>query len=102
MVLVAFDGARGADPRLERSHQEAFELARGIAERVRGGEDMAELARRHDDDRGGRERAGDLGWLRRKSPQVPEFVDRVFLVGVGEVVEPIPSEWGWVVLRREK
>jgi parvulin-like peptidyl-prolyl isomerase len=102
LILVTFDGARGSHPRLERTHQAAYELARELVERVRAGEDMAEHARQHDDDRGGRERAGDLGWLRRKSPQTPEFLDRVFLAGVGEVLDPIPSEWGWLVLRRER
>jgi peptidyl-prolyl cis-trans isomerase SurA len=101
-ILVAFDGAAFASPLVTRRHSQAEALARELAEKIRQGADMAELAREHDDDRGGRARAGDLGWIRRYSPTIPAFMDRVFSEPKGTLLGPIPSEVGWVLLRRER
>jgi parvulin-like peptidyl-prolyl isomerase len=101
-ILVAFGGARGAEPALERENDEATAIARSLVERIRAGEDMAALAREHDDDRGGRERAGDLGWIRRRSPQTADVLERVFLEPKGTVLDPIATPSGWLILRRER
>jgi len=101
-ILVAFAGARGAAASVGRDTGEAEALAQELAERIRGGEDMAASAREHDDDRGGRERAGDLGWVLRRSPGVLACVDRVFTARRGELVGPIATDAGWVLLRRER
>ena len=50
----------------------------------------------------GRLREGDLGWLRRRSPVVPGFLDAVFLMPLGQPTEILPSEFGWVIARRER
>ncbi|HVS09075.1 MAG TPA: peptidylprolyl isomerase [Planctomycetota bacterium] len=99
-ILVAFDGAAGADPALRRTHAEAQRLAQDLAERIRAGEDMAVLAREHDDS-GARERGGDQGWVRRRTSAVPEFFDRLFKRPRGELIGPVASTAGWVILRRE-
>lgn len=101
-ILVAFGGARGADPRLVREHDDAEALALSLVKRIRAGEDMAALAREYDDDHGGRERSGDLGWIRRRSPQVSDVVERVFLSPKGPVLDPIATNAGWLILRRER
>jgi len=101
-ILIAYAGARGADPRLRRTTAEALELALSLVERIRAGEDMADLARQHDDDRGGRERAGDLGWVRLGSPHVPAFLDPLLRPKGREVEGPISTDAGWLLLRRER
>lgn len=101
-ILVAFTGAVGADRGLARSSQEAEAIARELAERIRAGEDMAALARELDENPGGRERAGDLGWIRRHASDMPAFLDKLFLTPVGELVGPVPSNAGWVLYRRER
>jgi len=101
-ILIAFTGAAGADPILARSSQEAEEVALRLAERVRAGEDMAALAREWNDDPGGRERAGDLGWILRQASDVPSFLDQACIADVGQLVGPVASDRGWVLVRRER
>lgn len=79
---------------------EAF--ANELAERIRAGEDMAALARAADDDPGGRERSGDLGWILRRSSKTWPVVERVFLVAPGELVGPLKLSRGFLLLRRER
>jgi len=102
MILIAFRGARGASAELSRTPEQALELAGELVERIRAGGDMAGLASQHDEDRDGRERGGDLGWIRRRSEQIPAQLDRVFSLPIGVVQDPLGSEWGYLILRREK
>lgn len=100
-ILVAFGGSLGADPALVREQTEAQVIADQLAARIRGGEDMAKVAAEFNDDRGGRERAGDIGWLRRATTTMPQFFDRLFLEPPGTLIGPIASNAGFVILRRE-
>ncbi|MBM3989729.1 MAG: hypothetical protein FJ298_01845 [Planctomycetes bacterium] len=100
-LLVAFSGAQGARSEIARDHDEAEALADELATRVRCGEDIGALAALHDDDRGGRERRGDLGWVRRGTTQMPQFFDAVFLEPPGTLIGPIATRMGFVLLRRE-
>ncbi len=102
LILVAFAGAKGASPAQERTHDGAQKLTLDLAQRLRAGEDMAELAAAHDDDRGGRERRGDVGWIRRRSAQITPALDRVFSLKAGETAEPFATNAGWLILRRER
>ncbi len=101
-ILIAFDGAAGAASSLGRSGEQARALAEDLARRIRSGEDMAALAREWNDDPGGRERAGDLGWIRRQASDTPPCLDRLFLVPRGELIGPEASRFGWILARRER
>ena len=79
---------------------EAF--AKHLAERIRAGESMAELASLYDDDPGGRERAGDLGWVLRRSSKLRPVVERAFAYPRGELIGPLKLHNGWLLLRRER
>jgi parvulin-like peptidyl-prolyl isomerase len=83
---------------LERCEAYANELAL----RIRAGEDMAALARAADDDPGGRERGGDLGWILRRSSRTWPVVERVFLAAPGELIGPFKLSRGFLLLRRER
>jgi parvulin-like peptidyl-prolyl isomerase len=100
-ILVAFGGAAGADPALVREHEEAERIANDLARRIRDGEDMAKLAASFDDDRGGRARYGNLGWVRRGTSDIPQFFDRLFVEPPGTLIGPIASRSGFVLFRRE-
>lgn len=100
-ILVAFGGAKGADPTLVREHEEAEKIANDLAARIRRGEDMALVAKSFNDDRGGRERGGDLGWIRRGVTSTPPFLDRLFLEPPGTLIGPLASQAGFVMFRRE-
>lgn len=100
-ILISFSGARGALPTVEREAQEAHELAAELVLRARLGEDLARLAREFDDDRGGRERAGDLGWIRRQTTDVPNGFDRLFSEPPGTLIGPLALPEGYLIARRE-
>ena len=102
MILIAVGGARGAAASLVRDHDAAGQFARDLAAHIRAGEDMAALAARYDDDRGGRERRGDVGWIRRRTAQIPAVLDGVFTMRIGQVQDPIATDAGWLILRREQ
>jgi peptidyl-prolyl cis-trans isomerase SurA len=101
-ILVSFTAAQGARRDLARTSQEAEALAHVLADRIRAGEDMAQLAAEHDDDPGGRERSGDLGWILRHSSDTPAFLERVWTSPIGQLEGPIASNAGWVIFRRER
>jgi parvulin-like peptidyl-prolyl isomerase len=63
---------------------------------------MAALAGEHDDDPGGRQRCGDLGWILRHATDTPAFLERVWSSPIGQLQGPVPSNAGWVVFRRER
>ena len=63
---------------------------------------MADLARRIDDDPGGCERAGDLGWILRRGSKTWPVVERVFLAAPGELIGPLPLTHGFLLIRRER
>ena len=59
-----------------RDRARTFELAQRIHERLRSGEEMRALAREFDEDPGGREREGDLGWIHRGQPGLARELKR--------------------------
>jgi len=100
-ILIAFSGAQGARPDVAREHDDAEAFAKELAARIASGEDMGALASLHDDDRGGRERRGDLGWVRRGTTDMPQFFDALFLEPPGIVIGPTATRMGFILLRRE-
>lgn len=72
--------------------------------RIEGGEDFAELARSHSDDRGTALRGGELGWL-SPGALVPAFENEVNSLEPGGLSQPFKTQFGWhlvqLVDRRE-
>jgi len=101
-ILIAHDESVEGVRRHDRAGYEAATLARELHERILAGEDMAALAAQYTDDLGGRERSGDLGWVHRRSPGLPRFIDRAFLQAVGVTAEPVGTSAGYLILRRER
>lgn len=46
-----------------------------------------------------KKRGGDLGWFGR-GKMVPEFEKAVYRLSVGEVSEPIKTQFGWHLIKR--
>jgi peptidyl-prolyl cis-trans isomerase SurA len=69
-----------------------------LRNRVLAGENLAELARAHSDDRASALQGGDLGWA---SPGqfVPQFEDAMNGLAPGEVSEPFESPFGLHILQ---
>lgn len=100
-ILVSHLSALGVDPDIDRTQTEAKDLAERIVRQVEAGEDLAEIAARFNDDPGGKERAGDLGWIHRHHPDLPHFFQQLYLKPPGTLLDPIQTPAGYVVIRRE-
>jgi peptidyl-prolyl cis-trans isomerase D len=83
---------------IESARQQAEELA----ERARGGEDFAELAREYSQDVGSAEAGGDLGWV-EPGFMVKAFEDGLYaLTTENPVSDPVQTGFGWhVILLRD-
>jgi len=101
-ILIAHDNTPLGGPANKRTMPEAEKLAHELHDRIRGGEDMAALAREYDDDPGGQERAGDLGWVHRGNPRAAPILEQTFNGEPGQLYDPILTSAGWVILRRER
>jgi len=85
--------------------EEAREKVAELKSRIEAGEDFAELAREHSEDIGSATEGGDLGWT-MPGQMVPEFEAAMNDTPVGELSEPVRSQFGWHLLevleRREQ
>ncbi|MDX1518319.1 MAG: peptidylprolyl isomerase [Woeseiaceae bacterium] len=66
-------------------------------ERIRDGEDFAELAKLLSDDAGSANSGGELGWA-GPGTFVPEFDAVVSDLEIGELSEPFRSQFGWHIV----
>jgi parvulin-like peptidyl-prolyl isomerase len=103
-ILISFDQATVEfDPLPGRNAATAEVVAQQVTERLRRGEDFAELAAQVNDDPGqGRERRGDVGWFHRQQPGLQSFLRANFDAEVGTVLDPVPLNVGYVILMRTR
>lgn len=78
-----------------RDYESALATAEQLYERLLAGEDFGELAAEHSDDPGSQDEGGSLGIIGRMDPLVPEFLERTFSLSVGEVSEPVRTQYGY-------
>ncbi len=83
---------------------EDIETAWTVKQRLENGEDFAEVAADVSIDPSAATNSGDLGWFPRKT-MVPAFDEAAFTLPVGEISEPIKTDFGFhiiEILAREK
>lgn len=80
------------------SEEEALNRIRQLKYRLDQGEDFAQIARQHSDDRGSALDGGNLGWV-SKGQMVPEFEEVMIYSDVGVISHPFRSEFGWHILQ---
>ncbi|CAG8869866.1 Chaperone SurA [Pseudomonas fluorescens] len=80
-----------------RSEAATEQLAARLYERIRNGEDFAELAKSFSEDPGSALNGGDLNWVDPNS-LVPEFREVMANAPQGEVSRPFKTQYGWHVL----
>jgi parvulin-like peptidyl-prolyl isomerase len=98
-ILVQYQGSTRAPAEIERTKEDALARAREVLQKVRDGEDFAALAGEYSDDRGSRERAGDLGPFPR-GVMHPAFEQAAFALGVDEISDVVESPFGYHVIQR--
>ncbi len=89
---------RGAD---EETVSRAKAEAEDLLTQIRDGGDFAELARQHSDDPGSAAQGGDLGFFAR-GVMVPEFDETVFSMEIGQVSDPVRSQFGIHIIRLQE
>ncbi|MES0363021.1 MAG: SurA N-terminal domain-containing protein [Desulfobacteria bacterium] len=89
----------GPDPKPE-TIEEARKKALNVLENARSGADFGELAKKHSDDPGSRDKGGDLGFFARDR-MVKPFSDAAFSTKAGEISELIRTDFGWHIIKVE-
>jgi len=77
--------------------EQARDLAGELRQRAVDGEDFAELAKEYSDDIGSAQEGGSLGWA-QSGQMVPEFENTMDSTDIGEISEPVRSQFGWHIL----
>lgn len=80
-----------------RSEVEARRLSERLYERIRSGEDFAELAKSFSEDPGSALNGGDMNWV-DPAILVPEFRTVMSETASGELSKPFKTAYGWHVL----
>ena len=78
--------------------QEKLALANKAAARAKKGEDFTTLAKELSEEPGVEESGGDLGFF-SKDRMVPEFAEVAFNEKVGEISDPVRTEYGWHIIK---
>ncbi|MBO9597886.1 MAG: peptidylprolyl isomerase [Cohnella sp.] len=74
------------------------EEADAIEADLKGGKDFAELAKAKSTDQGSAVNGGDLDYF-GSGQMVPEFEDAAFKLKVGEISEPVKSDFGYHIIK---
>lgn len=91
MRVVPSDSARSV----------ALSHAEGLLDRVRAGEDFAELASAHSQDPGSAAAGGDVGWFRR-GQMADAFEEAAFTLPEGATSDVVESEFGFHIIQVER
>ncbi len=80
-----------------RSEAATKQLAEKLYDRIKAGEDFADLAKSFSEDPGSALNGGDLNWI-DPNALVPEFREVMARSPQGEVSKPFKTQYGWHVL----
>lgn len=99
-ATISFEQVVVAPKPSEEAREAARERAQELLERIRNGEDFAELARAHSAD-GSAASGGDLGWFRR-GRMVAEFEDVAFSLPPGAVSNVVETIFGFHIIKVDR
>jgi parvulin-like peptidyl-prolyl isomerase len=99
-ILVRFKGSPVPvrEGQQDLSEEEALAKASQIRDQIGAGADFAEVAKKESDDAGSGSNGGSLGTFGR-GQMVPEFEKAAFSLAVGQLSEPVRSQFGYHVIQ---
>lgn len=99
-ILIAYKGANRCPIKVERSREDALELVRKLARRLKAQPyRFTEVAKNYSDDPIGAQ-GGHLGsWAKGKG--IPEFEAAVLRLKVGQISGPLETPAGYHIIRRQ-
>lgn len=103
-ILIAYQGAEGADPTVTRTQDEAEELAKKVKERVEGGEDFATVAKELSNDTSNKDTGGKLNTpVTGNGTYVYDFEQAALdFEKDGEISDVIETQFGYHVIKADK
>ena len=101
-ILVQYDLAQGADTTKAPDQKRAREIADALLARIRKGEELQQVAAEFNDDPGGKQRKGDLGWIHRGAPNLVPALRQAALLPVGTIGDVQLTPFGYLIVRRER
>jgi parvulin-like peptidyl-prolyl isomerase len=102
-ILIKFKGSPvpSKEGKPELTEEQALAKATEIKKKLAGGEDFAKLAKEESDDSGSGANGGDLGTF-KKGQMVPAFDQAVFSLPVGQVSDPVKTQFGYHLIQVQK
>ncbi len=101
-ILIAFKGSPAAQPsKPELTEEQAKAKATELRKQIVGGASFEEIAKKESDDTGSGANGGDLGDFNH-GQMVPEFETAAFAAKVGEITEPVRTQYGYHLIKVEK
>jgi parvulin-like peptidyl-prolyl isomerase len=99
-ILIRFKGSRVPlkPDQKDLTEEEALAKTEELRKRIAGGEDFAAVAKAESDDTGSGAQGGDLGSFGR-GQMVQVFDDAVFTQPVGEISQPVKSQFGYHLIQ---
>lgn len=102
-ILIRFKGSRVPLRPNEKdlTEEEALAKAKAIKERIAKGEDFAVVAKAESDDSQSGEQGGSLGTFGR-GRMIPEFEKAAFTMPIGQVSDPVRTQFGYHLIQVEE
>lgn len=73
-----------------------------LAQQIKDGADFGMIARTRSIDQSSAVQGGDLGWISWAARTDPAFREAAFALKVGEISEPVQSQFGWHLIKNEE
>lgn len=100
LIRAAGSPAPGEPGKKELTDVEALAKAQEIRKKLAAGGDFAALAAQESDDAGSKDKGGDLNFFKH-GQMVPAFDQAAFSMKVGEISEPVKTQFGYHIIKVE-
>jgi parvulin-like peptidyl-prolyl isomerase len=100
-ILIRFKGSAVPPGKKELTEEEALEKTKALRARIVAGEDFATIAKAESDDTGSGANGGDLDFFGH-GQMVPPFDQAAFAAPIGQITEPVKSQFGYHLILVEK